>query len=94
MVLLDLVWNLKGLQTNRSGVVHNILMGLTNMLVGMQESDEPKEIHPLAEIHPGIEHALVSLVDAMAGQDAALYVNNFLDDYRGLMKIPVMEGFE
>ena len=94
MVLLALVWNLKGLQTNRSGVVHNILMGLTNKLVGMQEGDEPKEIHPLAEIHPGIKHALVSIVDVMAGQDAALYVNNFLDDCRGLMKISVMEGFE
>ena len=46
----------------------------------------------MAEIQPGIEHALVSIVDAMAGQDVALYVNNFLDDYRGLIKIPVIEG--
>jgi len=88
MVILDPVWNLKSLQTNQEGEVQKVLLSLTYKLPGMRPEDGPEQVNPLKILQPSIEHALVCIVEAVAGISAAQYVNEFLDDYAGQMEIP------
>jgi hypothetical protein len=92
MVLLDPVWDLRNLQRNGSGLVHQILMDLPKKLQGLRKGDEGP--HPLADKQPAIEHTLVCVIEVLAGQGAADYVNSFLDDYRPRVQIPVLEGYK
>ena len=94
MVILDPLWNLQSLQTNAAGDLLKVLMSLPNKLVGMHETDTPNQPHPLTFLQPSIEHALVSIVEAVAGLDTALYVNDFLDEYAPQMRIPRDLDFE
>jgi hypothetical protein len=88
MVLLDPVWNLKSLLNHQGYQLHQVLMSLPSKLVGMRDTDPPNSPHPLTMLQPSVEHALVCVVDALAGVSAALYVNDFLDDYAPQIRIP------
>jgi hypothetical protein len=94
MVILDPLWDLQFLQTNAAAGLLKVLTSLPNKLVGMRETDSPNHPHPLTFLQPSIEHALVSVVEAVAGIDAALYVNDFLDEYAPQMRIPRDPDFE
>ena len=52
-----------------------------------------QEDHPLSKLQPAIEHALICIILTLAGHDAALYVNNFLDDFSNDVKIPRMDDY-
>jgi hypothetical protein len=94
MVILDPLWNLQSLQTNAAGDLLKVLTSLPNKLVGMCETDTPNQPHPLAFLQPSIKHALVSIVKAVVGLNATLYVNDFLDEYVPQMRIPRDLDFE
>jgi len=49
--------------------------------------------HPLSVLQPSIEHALVCIVEQIAGDDAGTYVNDFLDAFAPQFQIPRMEGY-
>jgi hypothetical protein len=88
MVILDPVWTLKSLQSHQGAAVHMVMMSLPSKLVGMRAIDPPNQPHPLSILQPSIEHALVCIVEAVAGVAAAQYVNDFLDDYGPQIRIP------
>ena len=88
MVLLDPVWNLSTLQSHQGSELHTVLMALPSKLVGLRPNDPPDTPHPLAILQPSVEHALVCIVDALAGLPVAIYVNQFLDDYASESSIP------
>jgi hypothetical protein len=88
MVILDPVWNIKSLLNHQGHELHLVLMSLQSKLVGLRSTDPPDSPHPLAIFQPSVEHALVSIVEALAGIPAATYVNEFLDEYAPQMRIP------
>jgi hypothetical protein len=63
-------------------------MNLPSKLVGLRSHDPPDDPHPLAIFQPSMEHALVCIVEALAGVPAAIYVNDFLDDCAHQICIP------
>jgi hypothetical protein len=50
--------------------------------------------HPLTKLQPSVEHALLCIVESLAGADAALHVNAFLDDFAPVFSIPRMPEYE
>jgi hypothetical protein len=54
----------------------------------MRDIDPLNSPHPLVVLQPSIEHALVSIIEALTGVSVALYVNEFLDDYAPQIRIP------
>jgi len=88
MVILDPVWNTKTLLNHQGHELHMVLMSLPSKLVGLRNTDPPDSPHPLAILQPSVEHALVCIVEALAGIAAATYVNEFLDEYALQMRIP------
>jgi hypothetical protein len=88
MVILDPVWNIRALLNHQGHDLHMVLMSLPSKLVGMRETDPPDSPHPLAVFQPSVEHALVSIIESLAGVQAAIYVNEFLDDYAPQFLIP------
>jgi hypothetical protein len=88
MVLLDPVWNLRTLQSHQGSELHKVLMALPSKLVGLRPNDPLDTPHPLTILQPSVKHALVCIVDALAGLPAAIYVNQFLDDYAPEFSIP------
>jgi len=94
MVLLDPVWNMKSLLNHQGHDLHLVLMTIPSKLVGMRNIDPPDSPHPLKLLQPSVEHALVCVVEALAGVSAAMYVNDFLDDYAPQIRIPRDEQFD
>lgn len=88
IVLLDPVWNLHALQAHDGAVVHQALLALPERLEQVYDTRLRRNMNPLSILQPGIEQALVCIVDTIAGRDAALFVNDFIDDFEGLFRIP------
>jgi hypothetical protein len=88
MIILDPVWNTKTLLNHQGHELHMVLMSLLSKLVGLHSTDPPDSPHPLAILQPSMEHALVCIVEALAGIAAATYVNEFLNEYALQMCIP------
>jgi len=88
MVILDPVWNLTSLQTNAGGELFKVIMSLSPKLTGLRGRDGHSRPHPLTFLQPAVEHALVCIVESVAGIDAAQYMNDFLDEYAPQMRIP------
>ena len=58
----------------------------------LNDDGEPEP--PFAALQPAIEHALVCIVNTVAGPDTARYVDEFLEDFSEQVKIPRWRDYE
>lgn len=94
MVVLDPVWNLKALQSHQGASIHQVLMALPSKLLTEDAREGSPAPHPLSHAQPSVEHALVCIVEAVAGVDAARHLNEFLDDFAPFIRIPRLAEFD
>jgi hypothetical protein len=86
------VWNVQALRDHAGASIHKAFLRLSSRI----RSDDAKmnQDHRLAKLQPAIEQALLCIVLAISGADAMEYVNEFMEDFSALVKIPRMAGFE
>ena len=94
MVILDPAWNMKSLQNHQGSKLRKVLMSLPSKLIGMHQIDAPDQVHPLSILQPSVEHTLITIVEAVAGEGPAKYVNDFLDEFSPQFRIPHDPSFD
>jgi len=89
IVIVDPTWTPEFLRDHAASDFYRALEVLSQRLsnhgVGLE--------HQLSALQPAVEHALVCVVEAVAGPAAALHINEFLDDFVDDLRIPRMPGY-
>lgn len=84
VVLVDPLFNPRYMQTKNSA----------NWQALQQLKDRLPGLENLTIIQPAIEHAILCIVYAIAGQDVATYVNEFLCEHEVQIEIERYPGFD
>lgn len=92
MIILDPFWDIETTLKDHDGhVPHTAIMSVPEKLGYSDLADD--EDHPLSKLQPSVEHALVCIVLGTAGDQAAVYVNDFLTEFSPLFAIPRLQEF-
>lgn len=78
MVILDPVWNLTSMKTNRAGRTHKLLMQLPGELSSVTMPNGETSPHPLGHLQNNADETLRNIVSVLAGEDAFDFVDDFL----------------
>jgi len=65
-----------------------------DLLATKLHKEYEEEEHPLSILQPSVEHALLCIVEAVAGADAALHIDEFLEDFVDEFRMPRMPNYQ
>jgi hypothetical protein len=91
---LDPVWNLQALRDHAGSDIHTAFLRVARDLFRQDDNDDDEFQHPLSSLQPAIEHALICIIDTIAGPNTAEFVDEFLEEFIPQVKIPRLPGYD
>lgn len=80
MILLDPTWNLSRLRDHLGSKRHTLFRSVGQQLINDRQDDDPT-FHPLSQTVAPAERALLCIMQAVAGDDARVRLQEFLDQF-------------